>query len=176
MSCPALGGVELVSWAQAAATRAHCATGATRRDALYALPYIVHPLRVSALVGACGGSYAAVAAATLHDVLEDTPETGASWPAEVRELVVAVTHKPGQSKVGAVEQLRTAPREATLVKLADRYDNSTAETNGRAYFERPEVMESTRLLLEIAEFHGYGECRLTVELRTMLTCRQTPPV
>jgi (p)ppGpp synthase/HD superfamily hydrolase len=160
--------LELVSWAQRVATGAHCATGKMRRDALYMLPYIVHPLRVSRLVAHCGGSSEAVAAALLHDVLEDTTVSGKDWPTSVKELVVAVTHLPGENKLASVERLRAAPREATLVKLADRYDNSTAETNGQAYFERPDVMESTVRLIEIAEHHGYADCLLTVALRDML--------
>lgn len=148
-------GVQLVIWAQKVATEAHHQSGQMRRGRP-ALPYIVHPLRVSTLVAAHGGSAAAVAAAILHDVIEDTPVDGSEWPRDVLELVRAVTHTAGQTKLDAIMQLNDAPDEAVLIKLADRVDNSTAEENGMTYFSRPDVLESTRALVGIATNRGIG--------------------
>lgn len=148
-------GVKLIIWAQSVATAAHHSTGQMRRGKPV-LPYIVHPLRVSALVAAAGGSAVAVAAAILHDVLEDTPVTGEDWPREVYDVVRAVTHSAGQTKLDAIMQLVDAPDSAVLVKLADRVDNSMAEENAMAYFTRPDVLESTRKLVEIANERGIG--------------------
>jgi len=153
--------ISLICWACYRATRAHCDAKQMRRDPLYPLPYIVHPLRVAMLVGACGGSAVAVAAALLHDVLEDTPTVPLGWPTEVTALVMSLAHKHGQTKLEAIEQLASAPEEALLIKLADRYDNSSAEANGAVYFQRPDVMESTERLLQIVVERKLelGKCR-----------------
>ncbi len=157
--------IALISWARGVATKAHCDAKQMRRDPDHPLPYIVHPLRVSMLVGACGGSAIAVAAALLHDVLEDTPTVPLDWPREVTALVMSLTHKPGQTKLQAIEQLTDAPEEALLIKLADRYDNSTAESNGSEYFQRPDVMQSTERLLQIVKERRFelGMCRSLYE-------------
>lgn len=144
-----LTGPALIDAATKIATEAHCATGKTRRNGRQ-LPYIVHPQRVAVYVASCGGSFNAAAAALLHDVIEDTAVKGEDWPAEIRALVLAVTHQPGQNKTDSINQLVEAPVEAVLIKLADRYDNSTAEESGREYFMRPDVLASTHRLLEIA--------------------------
>lgn len=167
-----LSGPSLIAAAIKIATEAHCATGKVRRDgsseATAKLPYIVHPLRVMGYVAGCGGSYSAQAAAVLHDVIEDTAVTGDDWQIEIRELVLAVTHKPGQSKLDSIEQLVDGPPEAVLIKLADRYDNSTAETSGRDYFCRDDVLKSTVRLLAIARERVPG-CTLIGELETLMT-------
>ncbi|MEV0399373.1 HD domain-containing protein [Actinoallomurus sp. NPDC050550] len=73
-------------------------------------------------------------AALLHDAVEDTPATLADVEAEfgpvVGELVDWVTKPPVQgkaakraAKVSYLRRLRDAPREAILVKLADRVSN-----------------------------------------------------
>lgn len=158
---PPRGDLALVSWATAVATKAHCDAKQMRRDPAHPLPYIVHPLRVAAIVGAFGGSPFAVACALLHDVLEDTEASPAGWPADVLEVVMLLTKKPGQTKVQAVAQLKDAPEEALLIKLADRYDNSTAEADGDAYFSRIDVLKSTEELFYIIESRGHthGMCR-----------------
>lgn len=150
-----VSGLALIDWARGVAVRAHCDAKQMRRDPLYPLPYAFHPLRVSAMVARCGGSDCAIAAALLHDVLEDTPVTSEGWPADVTDLVVAVTHRPGESKLAAIKQLWDAKADAVLIKLADRYDNATAESNGGDYFRRPDVMESTEELLRIAAAHRF---------------------
>lgn len=58
-------------------------------------PYIVHPRRVAAHAARIGLSDAAIAAAFLHDVLEDTKTTQnelrASFPEEVVDMVVLLS-------------------------------------------------------------------------------------
>ena len=89
-------------------------------------------------------------AAVLHDVVEDTTCTlaavAAGFGPRVAELVGWVTIPPpaaGQDKAGAKEAylrgLRRAPRDAILVKLADRASNvqtlrNLAPARQRAYY------------------------------------------
>lgn len=75
-----------------------------------------------------------LATALLHDVVEDTTATladvEAAFGPEVGELVDWVTKPPVEgkaakraAKVAYLRRLRDAPREAILVKLADRVSN-----------------------------------------------------
>ena len=89
-------------------------------------------------------------AAVLHDVVEDTActvaQVEAGFGARVAELVAWVTIPPpaaGQDKAAAKEAylrgLRGAPRDAILVKLADRASNvqtlrNLAPARQRAYY------------------------------------------
>jgi len=117
--------------AYAFAARAH--TGQFRKGAGQA-PYINHPCAVAALVDKAGGSEAAIMAAVLHDVVEDTPvtlaEIEASFGAEVAGLVKALTDTPEMEtmtdaarKTVQAEKIARAPDAAKLVKLADQTNN-----------------------------------------------------
>lgn len=88
-------------------------------------PYIGHVLRVAAGVEDHGP--AAVAAALLHDIVEDTAVTAADLadagiPAEVIEAVVLLT-KTGGPLDDYHARIRAHPL-ATAVKLSDIADNS----------------------------------------------------
>ncbi|WP_345353375.1 HD domain-containing protein [Rhodococcus olei] len=87
-------------------------------------PYITHPARVAARVA---GDENAVAAAWLHDVVEDTAVTLAdleeSFPAEVTTAVDALTRRRGEAPADYYARVRTVPLALT-VKLADMADNS----------------------------------------------------
>lgn len=80
-------------------------------------PYIVHPQAVAKMVRAVGGSPVMVAAAWLHDVVEDTPATIPQildmFGADVADIVFQLT-KP--------HTIRTP--DAMTVKLADIIDNT----------------------------------------------------
>jgi hypothetical protein len=154
---------DLIQWAITLATAAH--QHQARRDPRWSLPYIVHPLRVAALVGAHGGSPSAIAAAILHDVLEDCPGiTCGDWPEDIRILVEACTKAPNEDRIHAIERLHRAPIEAVLIKLADRYDNGTAEVDGHSYMRIPTVLVSTGLLIGLAKARGLGDHPLTQAL------------
>ncbi len=100
------------------------------------VPYLEHLLEaVQILVEGAGVTRPDVlVAAVLHDVVEDTPCTPADVAGEfgprVAELVGWVTipgTAPGEDRRAAREahlrRLRDAPRDARLVKLADRMSN-----------------------------------------------------
>lgn len=87
-------------------------------------PYITHPARVAARVA---GDEHAVAAAWLHDVVEDTEVTLADleqlFPPEVTAAVEALTRRPGEVPADYYARVRAVPLAVT-VKFADLADNS----------------------------------------------------
>jgi guanosine-3',5'-bis(diphosphate) 3'-pyrophosphohydrolase len=115
-------------------------------------PYLEHLLEALEVLvrGAGVTSPDVLCAAVLHDVVEDTPCTAddlaAAFGARVAELVTWVTIPepgPGQDKADVKEEylrgLRHAPRDAILVKLADRASNAQTlqnlpEARQRAYY------------------------------------------
>ncbi|MBM2826004.1 MAG: hypothetical protein HW403_68 [Dehalococcoidia bacterium] len=120
---------EIVAAAYALAQKSHA--GQTRDEGT---PYILHPLRVAAFLAEQGHrDPELLAAALLHDTLEDTSlteaEIEAAFGGRVAELVRALT-KPDLRSQSRIErdrlyyaQLASAPREALIIKLADRLDN-----------------------------------------------------
>jgi (p)ppGpp synthase/HD superfamily hydrolase len=95
-------------------------------------PYLGHPLRVAARVVDAG--YEAVAAALLHDVLEDSDLTAADLrargiPGAVVRAVVALTHVPDEPYEAAVRRAAADPLARTVKRadLADNLDPSRAE-------------------------------------------------
>src|SRR5918911_3075057 len=86
-------------------------------------PYLLHPLRMMLRMN----SEAAMMAAVLHDVVEDTDWTlerlrREGFPEEVLEAVDCLTHRDGESYEEFVERVRTNP-VARQVKIADLEDN-----------------------------------------------------
>ena len=86
-------------------------------------PYLLHPLRMMLRME----SEAAMVAAVLHDVVEDTEWTlgrlrEAGFSEEVLEAVDCLTHREGESYREFVERVRTNPI-ARQVKIADLEDN-----------------------------------------------------
>jgi (p)ppGpp synthase/HD superfamily hydrolase len=94
-------------------------------------PYVLHPLRMMLRMD----SGAAMMAAVLHDVVEDTEWTlerlrGEGFPDEVLEAVDCLTHREGESYQEFVERVRTNPL-ARQVKIADLEDNMNLRRMGR---------------------------------------------
>ncbi len=126
--------MELVSRAIIFAVNAH--DGMRRKSS--DTPYIVHPMEAAAIVGSLTDKQEVIAAAVLHDVVEDTPvtldEIAAQFGSRVAELVAAETENkrreipPEQSwrqrKEEAVALLQTtADRDAKLIFLGDKLAN-----------------------------------------------------
>ncbi len=126
--------MELVSRAITFAVKAHDGMRRKKSDA----PYILHPIEAAAIVGSLTSKQEVIAAAVLHDTVEDTPvtieEIEASFGSRVAELVAAETEDkrihipPDQSwrdrKEEAVELLRhTEDIEIKMVFLGDKLAN-----------------------------------------------------
>jgi len=98
-------------------------------------PYITHPARVALETSKLDGvTEEMVAAAWLHDVVEDTPtpiETiRKEFGEKVAELVKWLTNDPkvpGENRAArkkkAAVRLAAAPKEAQKIKMLDRMDN-----------------------------------------------------
>lgn len=90
-------------------------------------PYLDHPRRVAARVQATTSNPDAVAAAWLHDVVEDTPVTLSQlrelgFSDTVIEAVDGLSRRPGE---GDAYYRRVAANDvARVVKLADLWDNT----------------------------------------------------
>ena len=103
-----------------------CRKGAARE------PYSIHLEEVSYLVEAWGGSEEAVAAAWLHDTIEDCPPTSyedlmSLFGKKVADLVAELTDDKSLEKQARKQlQIENAPKkspEAALIKLADKSSN-----------------------------------------------------
>jgi len=113
---------DLLTKARAFATVAH--SGQMRKDGKS--PYIVHPERVVKTLQEAGVTDQEIlAAAYLHDVLEDTKETiEGRFPERVVKLVKDLTKSPNtKDKNAYIAAFADKPFEVVLIKLADRYDN-----------------------------------------------------
>lgn len=114
---------DLVATARAIATEAH--RGQVDKAGA---PYIGHPARVAGHAAAAGGDERVIAAAWLHDVVEDTDLTpadlrAAGIPDDVVAAVVAVSKVPGQSVEDYFAGVNRDPI-AIAVKAADLADNT----------------------------------------------------
>lgn len=102
-----------------------------RRKCPEATPYINHCIAVARLVASSQRAWpTVVAAAVLHDVVEDTPATlqdveNAFGP-EIAAMVAQVSDDKSLSKLERKQKRLepcTASQEVRLIKLADKYDN-----------------------------------------------------
>ncbi|MBL8760976.1 MAG: bifunctional (p)ppGpp synthetase/guanosine-3',5'-bis(diphosphate) 3'-pyrophosphohydrolase [Phycisphaerae bacterium] len=122
-------GIELIQRAASFAARAHA--GHTRADGT--TPYFSHVVRVSMVLRheyGCDDAQA-VAAALLHDTIEDTPtdydDIAEHFGDEVARIVAALTKSmilpEAQREIDYDARLAKADWRARLIKLADVYDN-----------------------------------------------------
>lgn len=115
------------------------------------IPYIAHPMGVAAILMQMGCREAVVAAALLHDTVEDTDanldEITTRFGQEVRDIVAGCTELSKknntweQRKLNMVARLRQASFEVKLVVAADKYHNlhhmlKTQEESGTAIWKR----------------------------------------
>ncbi|MDQ7823504.1 MAG: HD domain-containing protein [Candidatus Eremiobacteraeota bacterium] len=119
---------ELVFRALAFAERAH--RGQFRKGT--ELPYLIHPLNAAAILIEAGCEDEVIAAALLHDTLEDTRTTAADLAAEFGPEVTAFVEAVSQSdksrsweerKESTVASLRSMNERCLLVEIADKLDN-----------------------------------------------------
>lgn len=151
---------DLESRALAFATAAH--ESINQRRKYTGEPYIVHPMAVAKLVKSVPHSEAMVAAALLHDVVEDTPVTieqvTGEFGDEVAVLVGWLTDvsRPEDGNRATrkqldLEHLRDAPAAAKTIKLADLIDNTrTIKARDPSFWKvyRREKLALLRVLTE----------------------------
>jgi (p)ppGpp synthase/HD superfamily hydrolase len=137
------------------ATAAHAAVGQLRKYTYE--PYIVHPAEVAGIVASIGGTESQVAAAWLHDVVEDTGVTieviRAEFGDEIATLVGWLTDvsRPEQGNRAvrkAIDRAHTAaaPGAAQTVKLADLISNTRSIVAHDAKFAETYLSEKRELL------------------------------
>ena len=147
----------IVERARIFATAAHSAVAQLRKYTHE--PYIVHPAEVVSIVRSVPHTEAMLAAAWLHDTVEDTGVTieviRGEFGAEVAELVSWLTDvsrpEDGNRAVRKAmdrEHSAMAPAAAQTVKLADLISNSRSITTHDAAFAKT-YLEEKRLLLEV---------------------------
>ena len=118
------------------AAQAH--RGDTRKGS--GLPYIIHPVEVMMLTARMTDDAEVIAAAALHDVVEDTPYTIGDIEKNFGKRIASIVHaesedkREGQPKADTwkirkqenLEREANAPREAKIVMLADKISNMRA--------------------------------------------------
>ena len=118
------------------AVKAHC--GTERRGKGY--PYIVHPMEAVEIVATMTPDQELLAAAALHDTVEDTDVTVDQIRAEFGDRVAALVADESDEmpagvseedswharKQAAIDRLARASREAKMVALGDKLSNMRA--------------------------------------------------
>ncbi len=156
---------DLETRARLFATAAHAAVGQLRKYTHE--PYIVHPAEVVSIVKTVDHTEAMIAAAWLHDVVEDTGVSieliRAEFGSEVSDLVGWLTDvsRPDHGNRAArkaIDRAHTAqaPAEAQTVKLADLISNTRSIMAHDPKFAETYLAEKREL---IAVMH-HGDPRL----------------
>jgi (p)ppGpp synthase/HD superfamily hydrolase len=139
------------------------------------LPYIIHPMHVSVILLRHGFSTECAVVGLLHDVVEDQgyslAQIESQFGASVAEMVGALSERKRDAeglerpwedrKREALEQIRTASREAVAVKCADTLHNAHSfvkdlRCEGAGIWQRfnrgpQSQLRTYRQVLEIAE-------------------------
>lgn len=160
------------------ATKAHAAVGQVRKYTNQ--PYIVHPIEVANIVKTVPHTDAMLAAALLHDVLEDTKvtedELRQAFGDEITTLVLWLTDvsKPTDGVRAfrkAIDRIHShnAPAEAQTVKVADLISNSSTITKFDPDFAKV-YLEEKVLLLDVLD-----KADKTLKVRAYNICKEYKP-
>lgn len=163
----------LVEHARMFAHGAHFAVGQLRKYTNE--PYIVHPFEVASIVATVPHTEEMLAAAWLHDVVEDTGVTldqvHLMFGADVAKLVFWLTDasKPedgNRATRKAIDRahMAAAPAEAQTVKLADLISNTKSIMAHDEAFAKV-YLEEKRLLLDVMT---KGDLTLMAEARKFI--------
>jgi len=134
------------------------------------IPYVTHPLRVARVLTEethYPVSSELIAAAILHDVVEDTEYDIDSFPEKVRKIVYLVSDPTGEGfghRIEAIQRIRNEA-DAIMVKMADRYSNlSEINDYSAKYQAKPDVRESSRAVVMVAKEAGLEGTDLYLKL------------
>jgi (p)ppGpp synthase/HD superfamily hydrolase len=153
--------MDLTEKARRFATQAHQSCNQTRK--FTGEPYIIHPAAVVALLKQANPTPEMIAAAWLHDTVEDTAVTLADIRREfgpvvedyVEMLTDVQTRRYGgerlQRKNANLQHSALACPEAKTIKLCDLIDNSKNITDYDLPFARQYLVEMARLLCVLEE-------------------------
>lgn len=142
------------------ALAAHTACGQVRKYT--GEPYINHPFRVASQVQGYGGDRAMVAAALLHDVVEDTQVSVSDirhhFGSDVAQLVDELTDVSRPSDGNRAERkaldlahTATASPRAKTIKLADLFDNTADIVRHDPKFAKTYLAEKHALMEVLRE-------------------------
>jgi len=146
------------------ATAAHAAVGQKRKYS--GDDYIVHPARVASIVTEANGTDEMIAAAWLHDTVEDTDVSSdvildIFGPA-IHQLVVELTDlsKPEDGNRAIrkgidADRLALASRDAQIVKLADLIDNGDDIAKNDPSFAKVFLKEKAHLIKVMDKAHTH---------------------
>ena len=117
----------MISEAAAFAKKAH--EGMVRKGT--GIPYITHPMEVAVIVSQITDDPEMIAAAFLHDVLEDTCVTREELAAEFGERVLSLVESETEDKSkswkerkqNTIDHLQEATKEDKILILADKLSN-----------------------------------------------------
>ena len=119
-------------------------------------PYITHPIRVSEIISHNQGSDEMIAAALLHDVVEDTPVTHDEildkFGANVSDLVFGLTDvdlSMGNRKTRKAldrDRIASSSADVQLIKLADFIDNTSSIVQNDPNFAKLYLQEKSQML------------------------------
>ena len=160
------------------AVQAH--SGAQRRGKGF--PYIVHPMEAMAIAATMSDDQEVLAAAALHDVVEDTDvtldELRSRFGERVASLVDTESDRRDEGldwrsrKEESLKRLREASRDAKIVALGDKLSNMRAiardyTSEGEVFWDRFRVKEKSvhgwryhallDALSELADTYAYQE-------------------
>ena len=130
---------------RAIAFAVHAHTGTERRGKGF--PYIVHPLEAMAIVSTITPDQELLAAAVLHDTVEDTDVTIEDIRTEFGERVASLVKVDSvgddegtwhERKQKAINLIANAPRDAKIVALGDKLSNMRAIA--RDYYEQGDAL------------------------------------
>lgn len=124
------------AFARAVAFAAYAHDGQLRKGS--ALPYILHPMEVAAIAATITNDPEVLAAAVLHDVMEDCGVTEevlrVRFGKRIAQLVRAESEEKSEDaqgtwqkrKLQTINRLRAAPREVLILTLSDKLSNLRA--------------------------------------------------
>lgn len=161
-----------LSKAEALATKAHAGQ-------MYGpFPYAYHLEWVTDILRDHGASETALAAATLHDAVEDSrrvtlKDIAADCGPDVARIVGALSRRPGERATSYFERVRAAGPQACLVKLADRIVNVSSCALSNPDPERLERYRGEQAALRTALYRPEHEA-LWAQLDTLLGRPKAP--
>lgn len=147
------------------------------------LPYILHPIEATAIAARLTEDPEIIAAAALHDVVEDTDSTLEDIRSEfgdrVAELVSSCTENKRRElpaadtwmirKQETIEHLQSASREEKVIAFADKLSNLRSMmtdyiSEGESFWDRFQVKEPQKHVwyytAMLASFEEFGETLL----------------